>query len=227
MCGVPQKEASRGTDQELRAGLPFSPQRRRWLAGGGAERTADVMSPAPWPGQGAGPVWNPQAETGPPLAPGLRSSAGYLGASGRPEMRWTVCEGPTLSQVTRPRPRETTFKFLEHPKHFPVSGPALAKGVPSASGSLRPQATSPRVSSQKGLPAERAPTSTPWYSPWSNPLVSFSVLILIYKGGIGWPVFPLWPPEDRIFSVRSPSQPQSLAGHDPRPAPLPTRGMSA
>lgn len=151
MCGVPPKESSRGTDRELRAGLSFMLQRWRWLAGGRNHHRCPVICPLA--GAGSWPCMEPTSRYGPELTPGPGRSAGYLGASGRPEMRWTMWVGPTLSQATRPQPHETPIKFLEHTKHFSVSGPAFAQGVPSASGSLHPRATSSHVSSQKGLPA--------------------------------------------------------------------------
>lgn len=148
--------------------------------GGGwweAEITIDViLSRAPWLGQGAGPFGTheqtrPCVHTWACAHSRPDSSAGCLEASGRPKMRWKMWVGPTFSQATWPQPHETPFKVSRTYQALSSLRACLCMGY-----SLCLHAPSPSGSSQKGLPASRAPTPTPPHSPCSSPCVSFSAL---------------------------------------------------
>ena len=197
-------------------------QRWRWLAGGRNHHRCPVICPLA--GAGSWPRMEPTSRYGPELTPGPGRSAGYLGASGRPEMRWTMWVGPTLSQATRPQPHETPVKFLEHTKPFSVSGPAFAQGVPSASGSLHPRGHiisclfSERPSCLKGL---KGPHAHPLVFSKQQPTVSFSVLIINYKGGIGWPVPPWAPPKTGSSLSGHHHSPRAWQGRPPGRPPYP------
>lgn len=142
MCDVLQKVSSQGTDRELRAGFPFTLQTWRRLAGGRNNHRCPVICHLA--GAASCPRMGPTGRYRPEPTPGPGSTAGYLGASGRSGMRWTMWVATTSPRATWPQPHETPFKFLEHAKHLPVSGPASAQGVPSASGSLPRHISGPR-----------------------------------------------------------------------------------
>lgn len=212
----PKKSQAGGQTESSQQASP------RWLAGGRNHHRCPVICPLA--GAGSWPRMEPTSRYGPELTPGPGRSAGSLGASGRPEMRWTMWVGPTLSQATRPQPHETPVKFLGHTKHFSVSGPAFAQGVPSASGSLHPRGHiisclfSERPSCLKGL---KGPHAHPLVFSKQQPTVSFSGLIINYKGGIGWPVSSLGPPKTGSSLSGHHHSPRAWQGRTPGRPPYP------